>query len=182
MDYLRKHRCRNGMSQDQLARESGVAKPTIQRIEAGKTVPKLDTAQSLAQALGIDAARIIESAGLRGRLNRTLPRLWASVPPDPSELDLKGMPRTLVAPIVEYCEALRALEHTRTQFDAALAEHDAALAATGGSPFPLSDVLRNRRDASYAAFNAEAQKALKIGMRASEAGSKLVHALLRLGL
>ena len=79
------------MTQDQLARESGVGKKTIQRIELGRVVSKLDTAKSLADALGVDPTAIVEGAGLLRRVNATMPKVLderAAI----GEQDLNGMP------------------------------------------------------------------------------------------
>ena len=47
------------LSQDELARASGVAQPTISQIECGSTSTKLDTLAKLAEALGCSLVDLI---------------------------------------------------------------------------------------------------------------------------
>jgi DNA-binding XRE family transcriptional regulator len=49
-----------GWTQEQLAGESGVNRVTIARYETGKTVPKIDTLQRLAVALGVQIDEIVD--------------------------------------------------------------------------------------------------------------------------
>lgn len=49
---LRKARRRAGLSQRELARLTGVAQPTVARIERGQEVPRIDTLARLLQACG----------------------------------------------------------------------------------------------------------------------------------
>lgn len=59
---LRVERAKHGWSQEDLARESGVAVNTIARYESGRNMPSLNVAAKMAQALGCS---IDELAGLR---------------------------------------------------------------------------------------------------------------------
>jgi transcriptional regulator with XRE-family HTH domain len=49
---LRQARRRAGVSQRELARRTGIAQPTIARIETGDAVPRVDTLNCLLQACG----------------------------------------------------------------------------------------------------------------------------------
>ena len=59
---LRVERAKKGWSQEDLARESGVAVNTIARYESGRNMPSLNVAAKMARALGCS---IDELAGLR---------------------------------------------------------------------------------------------------------------------
>jgi transcriptional regulator with XRE-family HTH domain len=75
-ERIRKRRQELGMSQEHLAAQSGVSRPTIARLESGsQTVLNTDTAKALARALGVsvdyligtwDDAGELESAALVG--------------------------------------------------------------------------------------------------------------------
>ncbi len=56
---LRRWRERRGWSLRKLGAESGVSYVTVQRIEAGKMSPTLDTLEKLASALGITVRDLI---------------------------------------------------------------------------------------------------------------------------
>lgn len=56
---IKQHRNRTGLSQDQLATESGLNLRTIQRIENGETVPRGDSLRRLAIALGTSPDELI---------------------------------------------------------------------------------------------------------------------------
>jgi DNA-binding XRE family transcriptional regulator len=119
IDLLFALRRRNGLTQDQLARQSGVAKRTIQHIELGRTVPKLDTAQSLASALGVgDPIAIVEGAGLLRRLNTLLPKLYAGGT-QVREEDVARMPPSIATAITAYGKARLANDAAQAQLDAA---------------------------------------------------------------
>jgi DNA-binding Xre family transcriptional regulator len=58
---LEELRINRGWSQAELARQSGVPQPTISRLESGKTrTIDLDNLERLANALGVNAAALIE--------------------------------------------------------------------------------------------------------------------------
>ena len=52
-DRLKELREKNDMTQEQLAKVSGVSPRTIQRYECGTSRPRLDAAEKLAKALNI---------------------------------------------------------------------------------------------------------------------------------
>lgn len=56
---LRRHRTAGGLTQEDLAFESGVDRTFIARIEAGKRQPTITTVLRLTQALGVPAADIV---------------------------------------------------------------------------------------------------------------------------
>jgi transcriptional regulator with XRE-family HTH domain len=56
-------RRRRGFSQDRLAQRTGLCRDTIYKIEMGQRAPRLDTLLAIADALGIDAAELLD--GLR---------------------------------------------------------------------------------------------------------------------
>jgi transcriptional regulator with XRE-family HTH domain len=56
LEELRRIREEAGLSQAQLARESGVDRATINKIEQGKRSPSIATLESLARTLGVDLA------------------------------------------------------------------------------------------------------------------------------
>ena len=56
---IKEHRNRTGLSQDQLAIESGLNLRTIQRIEKGETVPRGHSLRRLAVALGTSPDELI---------------------------------------------------------------------------------------------------------------------------
>lgn len=70
MDLVHKLRREKGWSQQQLADASGVSRATVQRVEGGKVTPDKETALSLAAALGADAVRIRQDAGVAARVIR----------------------------------------------------------------------------------------------------------------
>ncbi len=53
-------RKKKGLSLRQLAEKSGVAFGAINRIELGKTTPRLETLERLAKALGVSVRDLIE--------------------------------------------------------------------------------------------------------------------------
>ncbi len=59
---LKVERAKKGWTQDDLARESGVAANTIARYESGRNMPSLDVAVKMARALGCS---VDELAGLQ---------------------------------------------------------------------------------------------------------------------
>jgi len=56
---IKEHRNKTGLSQDQLADESGLNLRTIQRIENGETVPRGDSLRRLSVALGTSPDELI---------------------------------------------------------------------------------------------------------------------------
>lgn len=56
LEELRRIREEAGLSQAQLARESGVDRATINKIEQGKRSPSIATLESLSRALGVEVA------------------------------------------------------------------------------------------------------------------------------
>ena len=64
---LRKYRAESGFSQEHLAHISGVSRSTVNALESGATVsPRMETIETLAEALGISAQRLL---GLNGNGN-----------------------------------------------------------------------------------------------------------------
>ena len=62
MEELRRIREEAGLSQAQLARESGVDRATINKIEQGKRSPSIATLESLARALAVEVADFFPKA------------------------------------------------------------------------------------------------------------------------
>jgi len=64
---LKARRVEKGLSINELARQAGVAKSNLARLEAGDGNPSLETLWALSDALGINARELIEpqTAGLR---------------------------------------------------------------------------------------------------------------------
>ncbi len=56
---LRSLRIRKRMTQDRLAKNAGVSKQTITRMETGTATPQFDTIEKVAHALGTDADALI---------------------------------------------------------------------------------------------------------------------------
>lgn len=56
-------RRRRGLSQEKLAERTGLCRDTIYKIEIGQRSPRLDTLLTLADALSLDAAELLN--GLR---------------------------------------------------------------------------------------------------------------------
>ena len=54
MKHIKDLRIEKGYSQEGLSTASGVSLRTIQRIESGETVPRPQTLQTLASALGVE--------------------------------------------------------------------------------------------------------------------------------
>lgn len=52
-------RSRKGWRQEDLARRTGIARPNIARLEAGRHVPKLPTLSILADALALDVKTLV---------------------------------------------------------------------------------------------------------------------------
>ena len=53
-------RQKQGISQENLALEAGLAQNTIYKIESGKVSPTIDSLEKIANALGIDFATLID--------------------------------------------------------------------------------------------------------------------------
>ena len=64
---LKARRIEKGLSINELARQAGVAKSNLARLEAGDGNPSLETLWALSDALGINVRELIEpqAAGLR---------------------------------------------------------------------------------------------------------------------
>lgn len=62
-DYIKNQREQNGLSQRQLASSSGLSNATISRIEKGTVIPDINTIFSLAKALHIKRAHLLEVYG-----------------------------------------------------------------------------------------------------------------------
>lgn len=62
MKYLaqRLTELRGDMSQTELARKAGIPQSAISEIEAGKRIPRTDTLQKLATALGVSVADLLD--------------------------------------------------------------------------------------------------------------------------
>ncbi|WP_034631179.1 helix-turn-helix domain-containing protein [Desulfotruncus alcoholivorax] len=62
MKYLaqRLTRLRGDMSQSELARRARIPQSAISEIEAGKRIPRTDTLQKLANALGVKITDLLE--------------------------------------------------------------------------------------------------------------------------
>jgi transcriptional regulator with XRE-family HTH domain len=64
LDQLQSLRKKRGLSQERLAEMVGVEQPTIQRWEAGKRSPDLESLDALARALGVRPGALIDGAAL----------------------------------------------------------------------------------------------------------------------
>jgi transcriptional regulator with XRE-family HTH domain len=62
LSRLKVVRERKALTQEELARASGVSRPTIARIETGDTEPYPSTTRKLAQALGVDPGDLMETS------------------------------------------------------------------------------------------------------------------------
>jgi transcriptional regulator with XRE-family HTH domain len=62
LEELRRIREEAGLSQSQLARDSGVDRATINKIEQGKRSPSIATLESLSRALGVEMADFFPKA------------------------------------------------------------------------------------------------------------------------
>jgi transcriptional regulator with XRE-family HTH domain len=62
LEELRRIREEAGLSQAQLARESGVDRATINKIEQGKRSPSIATLENLSRALGVEVADFFPKA------------------------------------------------------------------------------------------------------------------------
>ena len=63
-DRLKELREKNDMTQEQLAKVSGVSPRTIQRYECGTSRPRLDAAEKLAKALNIPVDQLLGTDGM----------------------------------------------------------------------------------------------------------------------
>lgn len=59
-EKLRWHRLANGLSQDELAAKSGIAKGNISKYETGRMTPHPITLRKLAEALGVLPGDLLE--------------------------------------------------------------------------------------------------------------------------
>lgn len=64
-DRLRDTRLLRGMTQEQLAAESGVPIPPISRMENGKQMPRVPTVEKLARALRVEPVWLLFGMGPR---------------------------------------------------------------------------------------------------------------------
>ena len=64
---IRQMRKRSGLTQNELADRSGISFRTIQKIEDGSSVPRVDTLDTLCQSLGVSIAELIEPPENRSR-------------------------------------------------------------------------------------------------------------------
>jgi len=62
-DNLRRLRILNALTQEELAGKAGLTPATVARIERNETEPRPSTLRKLAQALGEEPRRIIETEG-----------------------------------------------------------------------------------------------------------------------
>ena len=56
---LRQLRLENGLTQAELARRTGIHRPNIARVEAGRHTPSLDTLARIADAIGVSTAHVL---------------------------------------------------------------------------------------------------------------------------
>ena len=56
---LRQLRLEAGLTQAELARRTGIHRPNIARVEAGRHTPSLETLSRLATAIGVPATRVL---------------------------------------------------------------------------------------------------------------------------
>lgn len=61
-EHIRKRRLELGMTQRELGERCGIAEPTIRRYEAGKLNPKLETCQTIAAALNVPVAYLLNTS------------------------------------------------------------------------------------------------------------------------
>jgi DNA-binding XRE family transcriptional regulator len=59
-ERFKKLRISAGVTQDDIAKKAGIARPNVSRLESGKHTPSLSTLQKLADALGVPLAQVIE--------------------------------------------------------------------------------------------------------------------------
>ncbi|MBK6575373.1 MAG: helix-turn-helix transcriptional regulator [Sandaracinaceae bacterium] len=56
---LRALRLEAGLTQAELARRTGIHRPNIARVEAGRHTPSLETLARLAQAIGVSTSHVL---------------------------------------------------------------------------------------------------------------------------
>jgi transcriptional regulator with XRE-family HTH domain len=61
VEKLRRIREQRGLSQQQLADRAGVVKSTIYEAEAGRHIPRIQTLEKLADALGVSIVDLLPS-------------------------------------------------------------------------------------------------------------------------
>jgi len=76
---IREERKSTGLTQNDLAKRSGLEQSYISRLEKGEKVPGCDTAQKIARALGIPACRLL------GEEPEQSTNLRADLPPGPED-------------------------------------------------------------------------------------------------
>ncbi|GAB5547469.1 MAG: hypothetical protein SangKO_072290 [Sandaracinaceae bacterium] len=57
---IRELRLAAGLTQAELARRTGIHRPNIARVEAGRHTPSLETIARLANAIGVPTTRVLE--------------------------------------------------------------------------------------------------------------------------
>lgn len=60
---IKRLRAEKGMTQEALARSADLPLGTISRIEAGNSIPRVDTAEKLARGLGVTIAELLANSG-----------------------------------------------------------------------------------------------------------------------
>lgn len=60
-DRIRRHRLWANLTQDEIARRTGLDRRTVQRIEAGSTDARLSWLLLIADAIGIPLAQLVEA-------------------------------------------------------------------------------------------------------------------------
>ena len=73
---LRRLRAERGVSLSELARNAGVSKGTLSRLEAGSGNPRVETMANLAGALGVTIDDLITDEGSRVRVVRSTGGTW----------------------------------------------------------------------------------------------------------
>jgi len=71
LNRVKECRLKAHMSQDELAKQSGLARPTISKIECGETIPSALSRQKIADALGFQAHEVFpdEAGGESGAMD-----------------------------------------------------------------------------------------------------------------
>ncbi|MBX3159221.1 MAG: helix-turn-helix transcriptional regulator [Deltaproteobacteria bacterium] len=108
MNIVRHKRREHGWSQEQLAEIADLSKLSVQRAESGRHIPSWDTAQKLGTALGVDAARIRNEAGLVGAISSVMTAILAER--EPSARDLRRLPVPIRNVFVNFIETRRVLQ------------------------------------------------------------------------
>lgn len=80
---LRALRVAAGLTQAELARRTGIHRPNIARVEAGRHTPSLETLARLAGAIGVTTTRVLQGDQLDGASSGERTARSSSVPPAP---------------------------------------------------------------------------------------------------